>query len=229
MMTPLSSARPRPAPALPPPWLDVDAWHLPRLPLRQARQAVSPHDETVHSPDGTVRPPDESPRLVDDTARLREHLSGSYAALHGRLLRRFRCADLAHECLHETWLRLQRPVLAEVREADAYVFRMACHVAIDRLRGQASCLSLDDPAAALPELVDDTPGPQAVTEGRSALAALSRIVDQLPRRQRAVLIALRVEGRSRADAAEWLGMSLRSVDTALRQALRHCEQAAALI
>ncbi|MNV90109.1 RNA polymerase sigma factor [compost metagenome] len=57
---------------------------------------------------------------------------------------------------------------------------------------------------------------------------LARIMEGLPRRQRAVLIALRVEGRSRGDAAEWLGMSLRSVDTALRQALRYCEKAAAL-
>jgi RNA polymerase sigma-70 factor (ECF subfamily) len=236
MMTPLSTARPRATPALPPPWLDVDTWRLPRSPVRQARQPVCPHDasvlshgESMPSLDDSARPHDESPRRPDGTARLRDHLSDSYAALHGRLVRRFRCADLAHECLHEAWLRLQRPVLAEVREADAYVFRMACHLAIDRLRGQASWLSLDDPAAALPELVDETPGPQAVSEGRSALAALSRILDQLPRRQRAVLIALRVEGRSRADAAAWLGMSMRSVDTALRQALRHCEQAAALI
>ncbi|MGV2909913.1 RNA polymerase sigma factor, partial [Achromobacter sp. AGC25] len=75
-------------------------------------------------------------------------------------------------------------------------------------------------------MIDETPGPQAVTEGRSALSVLSHVMEGLPRRQCAVLIALRVEGRSRADAAEWLGMSLRSVDTALRQALRHCEKAA---
>ncbi|WP_183013890.1 RNA polymerase sigma factor [Achromobacter sp. UMC46] len=222
MMNPISTVSRRPAPALPPPWCEGEAWRAPRPPAWSAPQ-VAWHDET----------PAARPTLADlvaggDTAaRLRAHLSGSYAALHGRLARRFGCADLARECLHDTWLRLARPVAGEVRQADAYVFRMACHLAIDRLRAQASWLSLDDPDAGLPEPIDESPGPQTVAEGRSALMALAQIMEGLPRRQRAVLIALRVEGRSRGDAAEWLGMSLRSVDTALRQALRHCEKAAA--
>lgn len=221
MMNPISTVSRRLAPALPP-WREGEAWRAPRPRARPAPQGAR-HDEASAS-----RPALAGPDAGTDTAaRLRAHLSGSYAALHGRLVRRFGCADLARECLHDTWLRLARPVAAEVRQADAYVFRMACHLAIDRLREQASWLSLDDPDAGLPEPIDESPGPQAVAEGRSALMALARIMEGLPRRQLAVLIALRVEGRSRGDAAEWLGMSLRSVDTALRQALRHCEQVAA--
>ncbi len=223
MMNPISTGNRRPAPLMPPPWRESEAWRTPRLPAWPAPQALARHDETADRPRQAQA---IHAAGADTAARLREHLSASYAALHGRLARRLGCADLARDCLHDTWLRLTRPVAGEVRQADAYVFRMACHLAIDRLRAQASWLSLDDPGAGLPELIDETPGPQAVTEGRSALSVLSHVMEGLPRRQCAVLIALRVEGRSRADAAEWLGMSLRSVDTALRQALRHCEKAA---
>lgn len=225
MMNPISTISRRPAPALPPPWREGEAWRAPR-PLAWPAPPVARPDE---APAARPALADDLTAGIDTAARLRAHLSVSYATLHGRLARRFGCADLARECLHDTWLRLARPVAKDVRQADAYVFRMACHLAIDRLRAQASWLSLDDPDAGLPEPIDESPGPQAVAEGRSALIALARIMEGLPRRQRAVLIALRVEGRSRADAAEWLGMSLRSVDTALRQALRHCEQAAALV
>ncbi|MFD4837395.1 RNA polymerase sigma factor [Achromobacter sp. NPDC058515] len=221
MMNPISTASRPPAPAAPPPWRESDARRAPRSLAWPVPQAAALHGDTANGPRQALA---SHAAGIDTAARLREHLSGSYAALHGRLARRLGCADLARECLHDTWLRLARPVAAEVREADAYVFRMACHLAVDRLRAQASWQSLDDPGAGLPELIDENPGPQDVAEGRSALSALSRVMEGLPRRQLAVLIALRVEGRSRGDAAEWLGMSLRSVDTALRQALRHCEK-----
>jgi hypothetical protein len=56
--------------------------------------------------------------------------------------------------------------------------------------------------------------PTAVAEARSSLVALSRAMEGLSRRQRAVLIALRVEERSRGEVAQWLGVSLRSVHSA---------------
>ena len=163
------------------------------------------------------------PAWPDTAARLRAHLANRYVALHGRLARRLGCADLASDSLHNAWLRLARPVAGEVANPDAYVFRMACHLAVDQLRAQAPWQSLDDPDVAGPELADDAPGPQQAAESRSALAALARAMDGLSRRQRAVLLALRVEGRSRDDVAAWLGLSTRTIDTALRQALMHCE------
>lgn len=224
MMNPISTGAHRPAPALPPPWREGDPRRAPRALAWPDPQADCRHGEAAEEARQAVA---LRAAGMDNAARLRHHLSGSYAALHRRLTRRLGCADMAGECLHETWLRLARPVAGEVRNADAYVFRMACHLAIDRLRAQVSWLSLDDPGAGLPDLIDEAPGPQRLLEGRSALSALARVIESLPRQQRAVLVALRVEGRSRSDTAEWLGMSLRSVDTALRQALRYCEKAVA--
>lgn len=168
-------------------------------------------------------PPAWRGAVVDTAAHLREHLARSYASLHGRLARRLGCADLASDSLHNAWLRLARPVAGEVVNADAYVYRMACHLAVDQLRERALWQSLSDPDASCPDLIDEAPGPQQTAEARSALAALTRAMDGMSRRQRAVLMALRVEGRNRDDVADWLGLSTRSIDTALRQALRHCE------
>ncbi|CAB3631201.1 RNA polymerase sigma factor [Achromobacter pestifer] len=222
MMNPISIGAHRPSPAVPPSWCEGDARRASRRLAWSEPLADCRHDDNVDGakPTAAIRAAG-----MDNAARLRHQLSHGYAALHRRLTRRLGCADLAGECLHETWLRLARPVAGEVRNAEAYVFRMACHLAIDRLRAQTSWLSLDDPGAGLPDLIDDTPGPQRIVEGRAALSVLARVMEGLSRQQRAVLVALRVEGRSRGDTADWLGMSPRSVDTALRQALRICEQA----
>lgn len=196
------------------------------LPGLQAMPALPPawRGDAGREPAGQIRADFHSgpPPAQDTAALLREHLVRHYTQLHQRMSRRLGAADLAAECLHDTWLRLARPVDGVIGNADAYVFRMACHVAADRLRAQRPSVSLDDPDNACPEPLDEAPGPHAVAEARSSLAALSRAMGGLTRRQRAVLIALRVEERSRDDVSRWLGISLRSVDTALWQALAYC-------
>jgi RNA polymerase sigma-70 factor (ECF subfamily) len=47
-------------------------------------------------------------------------------------------------------------------------------------------------------------------------------MQRLPRRHRAVLEALRIEEMTRHEVASRYGLSLRSVDTALQQALSYC-------
>ncbi|WP_241053130.1 RNA polymerase sigma factor [Achromobacter xylosoxidans] len=236
MMNPTHTAIRRARPALPPAWRDAPARDV-------ARSAAWPDTQPVLAPDslvggyarlaGALPTPMakaanaarlDTPPSADTAACLRVHLVHHYVALHGRLARRLGCADLASEGLHGAWLRLARPVAGEVANADAYVFRMACHLAIDALRAQPACVSLDDPEAGCSDLWDGAPGPQAGAEARSTLAALARAMDGLSRQQQAVLVALRVEGRSRDEVARWLGLSTRSIDTALRQALRHCAQ-----
>ncbi|MGJ7544774.1 sigma factor-like helix-turn-helix DNA-binding protein [Variovorax sp. LT1R16] len=67
--------------------------------------------------------------------------------------------------------------------------------------------------------------PRRHCRARSELEAVERVLQHLPRRHRSVLVALRLEDKSRQEVATWLRISLRSVDTALRQALDHCAEA----
>ena len=49
-------------------------------------------------------------------------------------------------------------------------------------------------------------------------------MQRLPRRHHAVLVALRIEEKTRQEVADGYRVSLTSVDTMLRQALDHCAQ-----
>lgn len=229
MMHSLSIAGRRTAPGLPPAWQGSRGWNTGCSEAEQGCLRERAAGGYAGLLGAQLAPPEAGARLdapagTDTAARLRAHLANRYSALHGRLARRLGCADLASDSLHNAWLRLERPVAGDVINDDAYVFRMACHLAVDQLREQTPWQSLDDPQSVGVELADEAPGPQQVAESRSALAALARAMDGLSRRQCAVLVALRVEGRSRDDVAAWLGLSTRTIDTALRQALRHCEQ-----
>lgn len=162
------------------------------------------------------------PRLEDDqSVLLRDFLAANYARLHRRLIRHLGCPDLASECLHDAWLRLgeqMRP--ACVQSPEAYVYRVACNVAVDRLRGMRSSLYVDE--AVLQYLVDPNPGPDLIAELRSDLTAVECAMLHLPRRHRAVLMAIRIEEKTRQEVAQKYHVSLTSVDRMLRQALAHC-------
>ena len=166
-------------------------------------------------------------------ARLQAVLEGNYAALHRRLARHLGCAELASDSLHDAWLRLGRLAAGDADGAAlahspvAYVFRVACNAAMDSLRRNRAWLYANDGdgdgAAGLVDFLADTAaGPERLAELQADVRRLAQAVDLLPRRHWQVLEALRVDELTRQEVAERHGMSLRNVDTALRQALDHC-------
>jgi RNA polymerase sigma factor (sigma-70 family) len=160
----------------------------------------------------------------DPGAVLREFLAANYARLHQRLQRHLRCPDLASDCLHDAWLRLgEMNVSVPVQNPEAYVYRVACNLAMDRLRSNRAW-QYADVAFELEALADLSPGPDLIAEARSDLEAFERAMARLPRRHRSALIGLRVEQKTRQEVADWLRISLRSVDTVLCQALAYCAE-----
>lgn len=152
---------------------------------------------------------------------LRDFVAANYARLHRRLMRNLGCPDLASDCLHDAWLRLagaNTPV--SVQNPNAYVYRVACNVAMDYLRGKR-CTQHDDEAA-IDHLTDPAPGPDLIALARSDLAAVERAMQRMPFRHRSVLVALRIEEKSRQEVADEYQVSLTVIDTMLRQALDHC-------
>ncbi len=175
--------------------------------------------------DAAGEPSDPPPDAAQRSAVLQGILAANYAYLRRRLLRQFDCPDLAGECLHDAWLRLgETPLRDDVHSPMAYIYRMACNIAIDRMRGSRALQSMAEPGALLDELVDRTPGPELIAEARSAVAAMDRAMARLPRRHRSVLVALRLDEMTRQEAAARFELSLRGVDTTLRQALDYCAE-----
>ncbi|MCX7289757.1 sigma-70 family RNA polymerase sigma factor [Janthinobacterium sp.] len=175
-----------------------------------------------------VAPP---PSLPAQGARLQAVLEGNYAALHRRLTRHLGCAELASDSLHDAWLRLGAWTAGDgaplAHSPAAYVFRVACNAAVDSLRRNRAWLYADerdgDDAAGLVDFLADTAaGPERLAELQADVRRLAQAIELLPRRHRQVLEALRVDELTRQEVAERHDMSLRNVDTALRQALDHC-------
>ncbi len=165
----------------------------------------------------------ETPEAGERGIVLRDFLAANYERLHRRLASHLRCADQAGDCLHDAWLRLGDTIIpATVQSPEAYVFRVACNVAIDRMRASRLRHWSGDADTELEQFPDLAPGPELIAEGRSDLAAVQSAMRCLPRRQLAVLMALRVEELTRDEVATRYGLSLRGVDTALRQALEYC-------
>ncbi|WP_241116586.1 RNA polymerase sigma factor [Achromobacter xylosoxidans] len=157
-------------------------------------------------------------------AMLRCHLEQHYDTLQRRLAKRVGCADLASECLHDAWLRLGERVLPRViRDPGAFVYRVACNAALDRLRGERRTVSLADMGDVADlgdelDLPDPQPGPDRIIDGRWRLALLEQALDTLPFRHRCVLFDLYAAGESRAQVARTYGLSLGTLDTLVRQA-----------
>ena len=171
-----------------------------------------------------------APLAPGQGSQLQAVLEGNYVGLHRRLTRHLGCAELASDSLHDAWLRLGSPAGGGAPLAHspvAYVFRVACNAATDSLRRNRAWLYADDGdgdgAAGLVEFLADTAaGPERLAELQADVRRRAQAVEQLPRRHRQVLEALRVDELTRQEVAQRHGMSLRNVDTALRQALDHC-------
>ena len=157
------------------------------------------------------------------TQVLRECLEANYDRLLRRLSRSIGCSDTASDSLHEAWVRLGSATLPEaIHRGETYVFRMAYNLAVDQMRARQMCDSLADESEVFDVLPDRGPGPEAVAGARSELAALSRALDEMSGHHRRVLVELRIDDLTREEVAARYGLSLRKVDTLLRQTLDYC-------
>jgi RNA polymerase sigma factor (sigma-70 family) len=159
-----------------------------------------------------------------DTSRvaLLNVLVACYTDLKRRLTRRLGSAELAAEALQDTFLRLKcAGEVGDVRSPHAYLFRVAVSVAADRRVVESRSLTVSETEALL-DFVDDTPGPARVIEGRSDFDALKRAVGELPARRREILIAACMEELPYRAIAARFGISVRTVQVEIKQALKHC-------
>jgi RNA polymerase sigma-70 factor (ECF subfamily) len=153
---------------------------------------------------------------------LRRRLLLRYDDLKARLTRRLGSADLAGDALQDTWLRLEDGNgIATVRHADAYLFRIAVNIAKDRRRAEARRLTTDEIEALL-NVADDRPDPMHIAGARSELRSLETIMAELSPRQRAILLAARLDELPRREIAKRFRISVRLVQRELQQAQDYC-------
>ncbi|MCK9913004.1 RNA polymerase sigma factor [Microbacteriaceae bacterium K1510] len=155
-------------------------------------------------------------------AALRRLLLLRYDDLKARLTRRLGSAELAGEALQDTWLRLEDGSgVAAVRHADAYLFQVAVNIARDRRRAEVRRLTTTEVEALL-DVADEMPDQTRVAEARSELRALETVMAELPPRQRAILLAARLDELPRRDIAKRFRISVRLVQRELQEAQDYC-------
>lgn len=152
-------------------------------------------------------------------AVLRGLLAERYDEFRARLTRRLGSEELAHESLHETWLRLHRPGDAgQVRSPSAFLLHIAVNIGRDLLRAERRLARRSEITAAL-EIADPAPDPARQVEARFALEVVERAIMELPERSRAILLASRLEGLTHQAIAERLGISKRTVQYELQRTI----------
>ena len=148
-------------------------------------------------------------------------LVARYADLKRRLTKRLGSADLAADALQGAYVRMMCAEVGEVRSPNAYLFRVAMNVAADRRKAERGSLAVSGTEAFL-DAIDDAPGPARIVEARSDIEALKRAIAQLPARRRQIVIAACMEEIPRRTIAKRLGISVRTVQAELKEALQYC-------
>ena len=159
---------------------------------------------------------------VSNRSILQAVLTADYDGLVRRLARKFGCADFASEVLHDTFAHLERvPNTTVVQSPKDYLFRTALNVGKNRRRAEryrASAAEID----AILDVADDSPSPAQAVEAQSEVEALVQVLAELPTRSRQIFEAALVNNRPYAQIADELGVSLRTVERTVQQAVEHC-------
>jgi RNA polymerase sigma factor (sigma-70 family) len=153
---------------------------------------------------------------------LRERFIVNYDSFRVRLRKRLGSDDLARESLHETWLQLARSDGARsVVQPDSYLFAIALNMAAGLKRTEARHASRTEIEAAI-DFADEAAGPAEIVEARLGVEELERAIRDMPPRQRAILLAARIQDAPIQRIAETLGLSQRMVEIELKRAIEYC-------
>lgn len=153
---------------------------------------------------------------------LQRRLLSRYDDLKIRLTRYLGSTELANDALQDTWLRLERGgEISSVQSPDSYLFRVAVNIARDHLRAENRRLTTTEVEVLL-NIADEAPDAEQILESRSDLEALKMVMAELPARQRAILVAARLEKMPRSDIARHFGVSVRFVQRELQEAQDYC-------
>ncbi len=147
----------------------------------------------------------------------------SRSELRRRLRRRLGSDDLVNDVLQETYLRVERmdDTAYATHNPQGYLFRMALNVAADYRQADARYITgaeIDE----LMHIADEALDPARVVQARLEVGLLEHALQELSPRQRAILLAARVNEMPMQDIAEQFGISVRMVGKELRKALEHC-------
>lgn len=168
-----------------------------------------------------MKPPDPAPErtrwFTDEVhphgPRLKSYLRGTYPAVRD-------VDDVVQESFLKVWqARAARPIAS----AKSFLFSVARHLAIDRLRRQQVVPMDSLPDSELWSVMDDGPDAAESACTREEIALLAQALADLPPRCREVMLLRQIEGVPQKEIARRLGLSELTVQTHVVNGLRRLE------
>jgi RNA polymerase sigma-70 factor (ECF subfamily) len=132
---------------------------------------------------------------------------------------------MAEDCVQDVFVRLARVAESEVENPEAYLFKIARHVLIDRARrANVRREGLHDPIADLQLPSLEGGGPSRILEGREALEQAARALGELPERTRNIFLLNRLDGLTYTQLAGRYAVSVKVIEREMGKALSHLRQ-----
>ena len=137
--------------------------------------------------------------------------------------------ELACDLVQESYARVYAAAGARpVNEPRALLYATARNLVIDHHRRTAvrdmgvteQAIDLDD------AMGPDAMQPEVVLSGRQRLAALEAALQSLPPRPREAFVLYKIDGLSRSEVAQAMGITIRTVESHLEVAMRACMKCA---
>lgn len=126
------------------------------------------------------------------------------AVIYSRVKDRATTADLMQDTFLRIWER--KAVVAHVADIAAYFIATGRNIAFDHVR-RSRISPFVSGIDHLETVADQAPLPEAVVIHRDELMRLTRVIDAMPPRARAVFILSRMEGLTYVEIGERLGIS----------------------
>jgi RNA polymerase sigma-70 factor (ECF subfamily) len=153
----------------------------------------------------------------------RAALKAAYLERRADLLRffamRLKSAAAAEDLVQDIYLRAQAvDPKAEVRNPAAYLYRLGSNLMLDRLRRERRAVARDNAwrdshhTVMAGEDVADEPPADAAVAARQRLAAILKVLEELPPMTQRVFRMHKFDGLSHADVAQALGVSRSAVE-----------------
>jgi RNA polymerase sigma-70 factor (ECF subfamily) len=138
--------------------------------------------------------------------------------------RRSLSPEAAEDCVQEVFMRLSGVAAPGVENSEAYLFKVARHVLIDRAR-RASVRreGMHDPIADL-QLASPEGSPSRILEGREALEQAAKALRELPERTRNMFLLNRLDGLTYTQLAARYAVNVKVVEREMGKALGHLRQ-----
>jgi RNA polymerase sigma-70 factor, ECF subfamily len=150
------------------------------------------------------------------------------ARIYRYILRMIKNPAEAEDLTQDTFLRAHR-AQASLRDPDAvrgWLYRIATHVCLDRLRQRKPQVSIDseEESNRVASAASESPSALEITERKETSACVQRCLDYLPDKYRAVILLHQAHSLTAAEIADLLGVTVTTVKIRLHRARRKLQR-----